>query len=137
MNANWEKKDSWFRKAATFSVEVTHVFFEGVKDVIPSKHGWFIYVYIFETHPMFTRFDDDDSNINCAHALEFHGGCTFRQHIHRAGKKVGIKVGCDYRHYGDEYYEDLSCKEEAGSVFYDADVIFNTLKDMQDDAQEP
>lgn len=96
------------------------------------KFGWNVYANIFEEHPLF-------NNVEAAKCLHFHGGCTYDQIITHApaeGIKYDwqkeyktLKVGSDYQHYMDEYFE--TCDPAYGipsSVLYDAMQLVEQLK---------
>lgn len=74
---------------------------------------WNVYAFIFDTHPMFGKFE-------WAECLPMHGGVTYdkvittepavKKYDHQATHKV-MKYGCDYQHYGDEYFESCDPKD--------------------------
>ncbi len=42
--------------------------------------------------------------------LDWHGGITFYQeHRNLETLRTWVKVGCDYRHYGDEFFQNSDC----------------------------
>jgi len=99
---------------------------------------WNAYVYLSENHELFAEPQTAIDNI------PFHGGCSYDQYITMI-PSLGIryswqkshtvlKLGCDYNHYGDEYYS--GCAPEYGVPFTiqdDVKRIYEYLKGDNDD----
>lgn len=128
MSDPWKKSTTWSRESGDgFTVEVKNVEIERIPGVLYRANGWFIYAYVHNTHPYFNTLMRQ-KGLDSGGELGMHWGCTYRRdHRNDEGAVTCIQVGCDYRHYGDEYYESLETKEEAGEVFEDANRIFNIL----------
>lgn len=95
------KKNEWFVQKKTFTIQIN------AWEISPDNWVWNVYANIFESHPLFSKVEE-------AIDLPFHGGCTLDE-LHTTEPASGIifdwqkvrktlKVGCDYNHYCDEYF---------------------------------
>lgn len=95
------------------------------------EHRWCIYAYIYPKHPKFSEFKGSDMWQEAAGSLPLHCGCSFLQyHRNDTGGVTSVQVGCDYNHLGDDHYTRLATREDARSVFRDAEDLFELLSNM-------
>jgi hypothetical protein len=123
----WNEKRVWSLADAPFWVEVVHWTHESGIDR-KQINCWNVYAYITDKHPRFLRFKKNDFYQQAAEELPFHGGCTYCQRQMRDGLSL-YKVGSDYRHFGDERFEQVKERETAAGreIFADALTLFNFL----------
>ncbi len=99
----------------TFSIKVCAWYRAGYKELgYGEKWTWNVYANIFKSNVLF-------GNVGAAMNLPMHGGCTFDRKIVELKTGVNewdtrepfeyLKVGCDYAHHGDDYYEDCNPKD--------------------------
>ena len=129
--ANFKEVKQWFARGNSFSVEVK------VWKISGETFIWNIYANVFEKHPIF----DDNQAIN---NLPFHGGVSYdRESVNQplggvrydfqAVTKVK-KVGCDYNHLGDNYFNSLDgSKGIPSDIERDAKELFDFLENYQGD----
>lgn len=131
-NINWSHKDEWKYQTRDFTVQVTrHSVYvpDFVRDGQDGGNRWCVYAYIYPSHWRFERFDESESmSQDAASELELHGGATLVSYHQRGDKVTSIQVGADYNHDGDNQYTFLSSKEDASSVFKDAENLIALLK---------
>lgn len=127
MTLNWKPRHTWTDHADTFAVEVSRHTSNSFLDEGPNR--WCIYVYIYPKHPLFAQIDLNGGIWqNLPEDLHLHGGCTsFTVYKSYGGEITSVKIGCDYSHYGDDHYMRMGTKEEAKSVFSDAEELFNWM----------
>ncbi len=125
----WSHRDVWHRIGKNFRVEIVHA----IEKPLPrwarqeGPNRWFVYAYIYPSHPRFARIVGDDIWQDATNDLNMHGGCTFLQwHKDNANVVQSIKVGADYRHAWDEAYTHADSLESSG-VGRDAEELFNLL----------
>lgn len=91
----------------------------------PGNECWNVYATIKQGHPLFDKMKDiqtdDYSSAMDNFPFNLHGGITY---VHNNGDN--IKVGDDYLHYGDEYFQ--KCKELPGDVKLEAEELFKFLE---------
>lgn len=92
------------------------------------KRVWNVYALIFDGHPLFNELER-------AKNLPFHGGCTYdknitTEHAMPESERASwmrtsrcLKVGSDYSHYLDDYFESADPSEG---------VPFEIQKDVQE-----
>jgi hypothetical protein len=92
------------------------------------EHKWCLYAFIFPKHPHFSKFEGNSMWQDAAAFYDWHCGCTYLEyHRNNDGQIVSVQVGCDYNHLYDGHFLDMATKEDARSVFGDADELFETL----------
>lgn len=130
---DWDHKDIWRRWGKDFMVEVSRhsaprADESGCYDS-EGPHRWCVYAYIYPKHPHFARFDGTETMYqDAASALILHGGPSFcRKHMNAAGEVTSYQVGADYHHLHDWRFTQYATKEDAYSVFSDAEELFEQL----------
>lgn len=127
MNNNWKHKDVYTLRGTNFCIEVVRWNFYPIFNVDnKNKNVWNLYVYIYPEHQAFSKYENEDSK----HSIPFHGGCTFYQKHNNplTGDITSIQIGCDYTHYMDDQYKEMITMEDAASIFYDAEYLFNKFE---------
>lgn len=133
----WEHKDVWVKRFGHkgFTIEVSRhgSYVDEFRGMGPNR--WCVYVYVYPTHPFFKRIDEDvaappdetgwkSAYPNMVGYLPLHCGCSFfHSHRDEKGKITAYQIGADYNHLHDEMYTHDSTKEDAGSVFADAEEL--------------
>jgi hypothetical protein len=135
--SNWEHKDTWVDRhhEDNFTVEVSRHGSYVDEHRGMGKHRWCVYVYVYPKHPFFKRIEEDlaappdetgwkSSYPNMVGYLPLHCGCSFF-HIHRNEKNeiTSYQIGADYNHLHDEWFTHLATKEDANTVFHDAEAL--------------
>ena len=120
---NWKrKKADWIGSKVVISDE-------------PANY-WNVYAFIYEDHPAFNK-------PGLISNLHFHGGITYdrtltEQTVLGIGwpkdePRVTIKVGSDYAHYGDEYYENEDGNDGVPwSIQNDCGLLVEQLLEMKE-----
>lgn len=123
----WSNKEIWTTRAGTFTIEVSrHESGYGI-----DKHRWCVYAYIYPNHPLFKKIKGESTFQGALGALPLHGGCSYLQrHYSHARKCTSVQIGADYNHLYDERYTFMATKEDAVSVFNDAEELFELLDQM-------
>lgn len=142
-NHAWRRKELWSRRGDQFCVEVSR-HFEPISTISPElgEHRWCVYAYIYPKHPHFQKFDGTDYFFQDACAeLPLHGGVIgnasyLRYHYAGGGQTTCIQVGADYNHLHDERFTHMT-PEEAGEVFFDAELLFLWLTDSNKASDRP
>ena len=127
--ANFKEVKQWIAQGNGFSVEVK------VWEMSGGIFIWNVYAYIFQKHPIF----DDNQAIN---NLPFHGGATYDNESvnqplgshseHRQAVTKVKKVGCDYNHLGDNYFNSLDgSKGIPSDIERDAKELFDFLENYK------
>lgn len=133
----WTKHTTLLRRHKTFSVEIVHRKDEpGMLFAGDQGNRWFIYVYLYPKHPLFegnSRSDEYSSETG----INFHCGCTYKDRIFENNGNIKcVKLGCDYVHYGDDFYSEIDVTDTHNFVKSDAEEIFKTLKEMEETINE-
>ena len=129
-NMNWNESQGWKIVEGNFCVVVKH-WLQPCGDRPPNR--WNVYAYIYPKHTLFDKFDNAYDDV-CS-SLPMHGGVTyFQKHVDNDGKPASIEIGCDYDHLGDDRYSEYATKEDATSVFRDAEELIEYLKMKDKDA---
>lgn len=126
---DWNRKEEWRKNGKDFLIVVSR---HEVKlfDAYEGPHRWAVYAYIYPAHPHFAKFEGKDMYQDAAD-LGFHGGCTFFcYHRGDAGEVNSVQCGGDYNHLHDDRFTRMATKEDAYSVFRDADDLFEKLTNM-------
>lgn len=129
---NWRHKDEWRRDGKDFIVVVSRHYSE------PSlfNHGegvnrWAVYAYIYPAHPHFEKFRGNDLFQIATSCLPLHAGpSTLKYHNKADGTMTSVQVGADYHHLYDDHYTHYATRDEARSVFIDAERLFDVLSAM-------
>lgn len=131
--ADWRHADRWNKRGKDFMVEVYH-YTEEVREATSwygdgeGPHRWNVYAYIYPKHPHFASFVRGEGMWQeAASMLGFHGGPSFLEFPQYDDKVTCVKVGCDYNHLHDDHYTRCETKDEAWSVFSDAEQLFEKL----------
>lgn len=121
-----------------FEVEIVHwnMIDKEIKNKLPSAVAlmddecWNVYATINKGHQLYERMKDvktdDYSDAMDNFPFNFHGGITF---IHNNGDN--IKVGDDWMHYGDEYFQ--KCEELPSEVRIEAEELFEFLSEYKEE----
>jgi len=131
MNNNWKHKDVYSLRGTNFSIEVVRWSYYPISNADNKDENiWNLYVYIYPKHPAFSKYQDEDN----AERITFHGGCTFYQKHNNpvTGEITSIQIGCDYNHYMDDRYKEMITMEDAASIFYDAEQLFNIFENYEE-----
>lgn len=132
-STNWTYSGKYLTRRTKFSVEVVHSKNRNYLNPEEPENVWCIYAYIYPDHPKFTTFTSDEIWQEATCSLPLHGGCSFlKRNYNKDAELVSIQVGCDYNHYGDESYLNMSNSDEASSIFYDADTLIKHLEGTDD-----
>ena len=119
-------------KGKNFEVEIVHwkMYSDEVKAKLAESLGsmgnecWNVYATINKGHPLYEKLsdlkDDDYYGVMDKFPFKMHGGITY---VHNNGDN--IKVGDDYLHWGDEYFQ--KCKELPSEVKIEAEELFEFL----------
>ncbi len=131
----WDHKDLWRMNGPNFMVEVSRhsvpVRDEGCCYDSEGPHRWCVYAYIYPKHPHFARFNGtEEMRQEAASRLPLHGGPSFcRKHLNAKGEVTSYQVGADYNHLHDWFFTQHATKQEAATVFSDAEELHQWLKD--------
>ena len=121
-------------KGNNFEVEIVHwhLHDDFQRNLVLSIMGgignecWNVYATINKGHPLYDRMKDvetdDYSSADDTFPFSFHCGITY---IHNNGDN--IKVGDDWMHCGDEYFQ--KCKELPSEVSIEAEELFKFLSE--------
>ena len=131
-NPNGKFIEHCVNKGDNFEVEIIHwnMIDKETKNKLPSAVAlmgdecWNVYATINKGHPLYERMKDVETDdyfgANDKFPFEFHCGITY---VHNNGDN--IKVGDDYMHYGDEYFQ--KCKELPSEFKIEAEELFKFL----------
>ena len=129
----WEHKDLWRLHGPNFMIEVSR-HSEPVRDEggcydSEGPNRWCVYAYIYPKHPHFAAFNGtEDMWQDAAAQMPMHGGPSFcRKHMNAKGEVTSYQVGADYHHLHDWRYTQHATKDEARSVFNDAEELHKWL----------
>ena len=133
---NWEKVESWRRRAENFLVEVKHFAAKSYGETFSmgeGPHRWAVYVYIYPQHPFFKECEvTGGMRQRVANYLPFHLYCSFAD-VHVRVKEDGahevtsFQFGADYHHLHDEFYTHMKDELEAGTVFAEAQELYDYM----------
>ncbi|QDP50268.1 MAG: hypothetical protein Tp178MES00d2C33159851_58 [Prokaryotic dsDNA virus sp.] len=115
----WKPKLEWKKEGKHFLVSVTkHVGYEG-------ENKWCVYLYVYPKHPAFVQFNRDATMWDQPH-FDCHSYTSyFNAHVNfKTGEVCSYQLGWDYNHDGDSYYSSIENVEDAGSIFHDAEHLF-------------
>lgn len=132
---NWNHKDEWKKQGKDFVVQIVRwSYAENLREEVKSyydrgENNWNVYAYIYPNHRFFKSLSKaENSWDDVCLSIPFHGGATFLEKNEKDGRITSIKVGCDYSHYGDEHYAHYKTKDDAFSVFNDAEELIKFLE---------
>ena len=123
-------------KGNNFEVEIVHwnLYDNKTKAKLAENLGfignecWNVYATINKGHPLYERMKevetDDYNDAMDKFPFEFHCGITY---VHNNGDN--IKVGDDYMHCGDEYFQ--KCEELPSEVRIEAEELFEFLSEYK------
>ena len=88
-------------------------------------HRWAVYAYVYPKHAHFAAFNGTEEMWQEAAAqMPMHGGPSFcRKHLNAKAEVTSYQVGADYHHLHDWRYTQMATKDEAYSVFRDAEEL--------------
>lgn len=132
--SDWRHKDCWKRAGKNFLIEVTRHSGEPL-DSFEGPHRWAVYAYIYPKHPYFAKFDGPHMWQDATGVMPLHGGASLLEYPMYEGVVTSVKVGADYHHLHDEEYTHCATKDEAASVFMDAEEIFRWLTERAEVAE--
>ena len=144
MNFNFEQRENpngrlnehCVNEGKDFEVEIVHWNMIGkeMRNKLPSAVAlmgdecWNVYATVKKGHPLYERMKDvetdDYSDAMDKFPFEFHCGITY---IHNNGDN--IKVGDDYMHYGDEYFQKY--EELPSEIRIEAEELFKFLSEYK------
>lgn len=131
---DWSHKDIWRLFGRDFMVEVSRHEMPARGDPpacfdSEGPHRWCVYAYIYPKHLHFAAFDGTERMLqDAARSLPLHGGPSFcRKHLNADGEVTSYQVGADYNHQHDWRYTQYATKDDARSVFNDAEELFEWL----------
>ena len=117
-STTWKHKDEWKREGKNHAVVVSrHSNYDG------TEHRWCVYLYVYPKHKAFSLMSADNRSeygFSCHSYLSL-----FRAHVNEKGAIGSFQLGWDYSHDGDSRYNEMATKDDAGSVFWDADRLFD------------
>ena len=135
-NPNGKFIEHCVNKGDNFEVEIVHwnMMTKEMKNKLPSaialmgNECWNVYATINKGHLLYERMKDvetdDYDDVMNKFPFEFHCGITY---VHNNGDN--IKVGDDYMHCGDEYFQ--KCEELPSEVRIEAEELFKFLSEYK------
>ena len=127
----WEHADEWKCAGNDFMVMVRRHYDEPPAYITRlysrGPHMWCVYAYIYPNHPHFERIQGDDWRQESLSELPLHCGVSYFKRHWDGENNTSIQVGCDYSHIYDDRYTRMETKEDAASVFCDAEELFRWL----------
>ena len=130
---HWDHKDLWRRRGKDFLVEVSRHNQPGSSDMDEGPNRWAVYAYIYPNHPHFAAFDGHDMWQDAAQCMPLHCYCSLLEYPMYEGKVTSVKVGADYHHLHDDFTH-YATKDEARTVFADAERLFDWLQSKATEA---
>lgn len=130
---NLKQRFEWVFKGKDFGIIVSC---HGLDRDAHDNWAWCLYALIYDSHPLF---NDAESAIE---NLPWHGDCTYEERFFQEPargiryqwqrKGEWLKIGCDYSHYGDEFYRSESPEDGIpASIQRDAQALFDALRARQ------
>lgn len=128
MEKVWKKKEVWTKRNETFAVEVSR--HEALPYSVCGKFRWCVYAYLYPNHPLFSEIKSGKEYDPPICDMPLHGGCSFLDaNRNDSGGITSWKIGCDYNHLGDDHYTHMETKDDAMSVFMDAERLITYLSE--------
>ena len=123
----WDHKDEWRKRGDDFMVVVSR--HNGHADTWEGKNRWAVYAYIYPRHSMFTEFIATGSIADQPYVPGHSYASFYRCHTDNFdyGEITSHQIGFDYSHHGDTHYTHMETKEDAYSVFSDAQELYDFL----------
>lgn len=128
---NWTHKDEWRLYGTNFLVTVSrHSEPSTEYDWRPDgEHRWAVYAYIYPPHPYFTQFEGNALYQEATANMPLHSGPSYLQYHFNENRKVcSVQVGADYHHLHDARFTHMATREQACTVFADAEELFDWLE---------
>lgn len=137
MSDKYRRSEDYKREGKNFLVVVNHHLVKVLDESgcydSTGPNRWCVYAYIYPSHPHFKAFDGTEKmwqDATCA--MPGHGDPSLmRVHSGPKGHVGSYQVGWDYNHLHDWSYTQMSTPEDAGSVFHDADALFDWLAECE------
>ena len=124
---DWNHKEEWSKTGTNFTVVVSR--HESYEDEYTGKYRWCVYAYIYPKHPHFKKFESDDLFQEATRKMPCHDGPSLlRYHYDKSNEITSIQVGADYHHLHDDCFTFHYTKEEASTVFFNAEELFEWLE---------
>jgi len=123
--AEWRHSESWRMSGRDFMIEVNR--HEGRVCIGEGPNRWCVYAYIYPPHPYFASFNGPDMFQDAACRLPLHCGPSLLEYPMYDGKVTCVRVGCDYSHLHDSTFTHMATREDAYSVFADAQELHDYL----------
>ena len=115
----WKHKDEYKKEGDKCAVVVSR--HTGYDD---AEHRWCVYLYIYPGHPRFDQFNPDGDMWSQPH-YDCHSYVSlFKVHRRDSGEVGSYQLGWDYNHDGDHRFSEYATADQAGSVFWDAERLF-------------
>jgi len=131
----FKHKDVWTTHGKGFCVEVVR--WERELSIseeswsISDTNIWNIYAYIYPSHTLFNKLKRVKRAGDCyKFGIPFTRDISYFNKNQRENKICSIQIGNDYNHLGDEYFTRCSTKDEASSIFFDAEELFKYLEKL-------
>lgn len=131
--SDWTHKDIWKRPGRRFLIEISRHsvdVYEG-----EGAHRWAVYAYIYPKHPHYANFSGDEMWQDAASAMPCHSYPSYFRRHKIDGKVTSIQVGWDYNHLHDDQYTHMATADDAGSIFYDANRLFDWLEAINEETE--
>ena len=128
---NWDYKELWRQRGNDSLVEVSH--HQEIARDGDGPNRWCVYAYIYPDHPRFSLFVEGGGMFQAAaQDLPMHGGSICRaslvEPLRHGGETITAwEVGADYSHDHDQEYTHFNTKDEASTVFFDAETLISFL----------
>jgi hypothetical protein len=103
---------------------------EYIEDLIVNH--WNVYIHVFKKHPVFDKLEEEGQN--SPFLEELHYGCSYIKFDRDKSNDIVAKhYGSDYGHLHDDHYETVDNREAAREIFFDAERLFLSFKDIEDE----
>lgn len=124
----WRHKEEWTRRGTDCLVVVSrHEEAVSEYDRDRGPHRWCVYAYVYPKHPLFERIATRTIFDSALDGLPLHAGCSYNRWHESDGAVTSKQIGADYSHLYDEHFTHMRTKEQAVTVFGDADALFDAL----------
>lgn len=131
MNDKWKHKDTWSMRGEGCAVEVCHWnFYAENMQEYRVNHKWNIYLVVGKKHPLYkTLSEHTGSDFDVPIPFDMHGGVTYFDNNTKDGY---VKVGCDYSHYMDDYYNEAATPEAVPDIFAEAEQMLAVITETKE-----